>query len=815
MTAGVPWNDLVTGRTAAPRGSLPAEGPRRSRSLIHTSFEELVTLGLVLVALLSVSASLQEADWVSEMPSLFAAALVGLLSGWLLARVRLPAVALHLPAVAIGIVLVFSETLHTMRLEDPLAGDGVRLRWDELWARLGDWWTALLEGGISSDPLPFILLVVFVSWALAYLAAWSVFRWQNAWVAVIPGGFALLTNISYLPGQPSFAFILYLFAAILLVTRLQVLRETAQWREDRVVRPPLLSYEVLNVGTWVGLGLIVLAWVIPTANNWGPVADAWRDALSPVTERVDRLGRLFVGIDAKGNNLVHRYGDVLPLQGRVTLDADVLFTVVAPDDELYLRAAVYDEYTGQGWHVSSHELVPLIGTSVEAASFGTPSTRAQLRRPIVIDITLEQSVATRRLFTVGDPIAADRDASVLVGGQRADLLGLVPADRVSRGDTYATVGTVSAATVETLLSTGRDYPAWVTDRYLQLPAGLSPEIAALAIEAADGAEQPYVVARRIESFLRNQYRFDLTVPDPPPRADGVEFFLLETKAGYFDHHASAMAVMLRALGIPTRIAVGFTLDARTFDEETKAYQVSELSAWSWPEVYFAGLGWIEFNPTPARSIISRPGDDSAFLDAFAVLRLGVDPTVAVAFDPEEEFWPFDRPGLSTVDADEQSGPGGTTGEIIASVISAVILIAGVLVVAGILLRAGWQYWFRGLRPAARRWAKVQLLAGWAGITSPTNRTPIEVARTLDVALAGQSTVDIESLARSYARERYGPPPGDEEPEAREDDDETARLDETYMTARNRLFRRALRHRLFLRRRSAVGEPAGSGGSVLE
>ena len=802
MTANSSLDQLFQGPTP-----LPSEPVEEQRRVFDFSWEGAVTFALVLLAMLAVVASIEEANWVNEMPSLFAAAFVGLLSGSLLARVRLPAALLYAGGIALGLAVVFGETLHTMRLEDPLAGGGVRVRWDELWLRLEDWWLTLIDGGISNDALPFILLIVFSSWALSFMAAWSVFRWHNAWVALIPGGFALLTNISYLPGQPSFAFILYLFAAILLVTRMHVVRASERWREQRVVRPPLLSLEVLSYVTWLGLALILFAWLVPTANNWGPVAGVWRDALSPVTRRIDRVGRLFVGIDAKRGNLVHRYGDVLPLQGKVTLDEDVLLTVVAPEESEYLRAAVYDRYTGQGWRVSGVMPAPLIGTSVEAASFGTAATRAQVRRPVVVDVTLDESAATRRLFSVGDPLAADRDASVLTGGARADVLGLVPEQRVRRGDTYSTVGTVSAAAVDTLLGSGRSYPVWVTERYLQLPADLPPEIRTLTLETARGAEEPYIVARLVENLLRQEYPFDLQIEDPPPRADGVAYFLFESGRGYFDHHASAMVVMLRTVGIPARIAVGFALDPRDFDAETKAYAVSERRAWAWPEVYFGGLGWVEFNPTPTRQLIRRPGDDSEFLGAAAILGgLGLDEALLLGVDDElleDDLLLGDR-SLLLVEPEA----GSTLGAAVAVTITAIVLVAIVGAVSVILVRAGWGYWFRGLPPASRRWAKLQLLAAGAGIATTANRTPVEAARDLRAAVA--LDVDVEALGRAYARERYG---GRERGES---EDEAERLDALYVAGRNRLLRRLLSRALPLpRSRSAVGERAGARGDLAQ
>lgn len=795
MSAQASWADFMRGgdtdrRPLAPHAATP----------FYRSWETWVTFSLVLVAFLAVAASIEQADWVDEMPSLFAAALIGIVGGFVLAHVRAPGVLLTLVATIGGVASTFALALQTMTPTDPLLGTGLGARWDDLWARLDAWGVALVEGNISTDPLPFILVVVFASWALSFLAAWSVFRWHNAWLAVIPGGFALLTNISYLPGQPSLALVVYLFAALLLVTRMQALHAEEGWTRERTARPPFLSLEVLNVATWLGLALIIAAWLMPTANNWGPVADAWQRALSPVTERVDRFGRLFIGIDAKRADIIHNFGDVLPLQGRIKLSEEPLFRVTAPDDLPLLQAAVYDEYTGNGWRVSSAETVALEGTSVDAASFGTQLTRAQFRRPVVIDITLERTLAERRLLTPGEPLAADVDASLLVGGAQADVLGLVPDERTRADASYTTVGTVSAATIDTLAAAGTNYPSWVRDRYLQLPSDLPPAVGALAATVTDGATNPYIAARRIEQFLRTEYPFDLEIADPSPLEDGVAYFLFEARRGYFDQHASAMAVMLRTVGVPARVAVGFVLDSRDIDPESKAYVVSDLRAWAWPQVYFEGLGWVEFNPTPTRPLVERPGDDSAFGGVDLQFE---DPFLAgeaLIFDEAELGGGLDQSPGRPDSAAGAEAPLSRVGSAVARLLAFLMLAGAALVVVVVMVRVAWELRYRRLGAGARRWAVVQDLASFAGIDVRSHLTANEAARAIDRAAGLDGAVS--TLARAYTRERYGAPA----PEPPADDggaDVEDELSRAYRHARNRLARIALRRLLPARRRRAV------------
>ena len=801
MTAEVLWEQF---RAASGRDPAPAppqvEEPRRFLPAFLVSGETWLTFALVLAAFMAVAHSIESANWVREMPSLVVAGLVGLVTGWLLAHLRLPPLALQLAAVASGAAVAVGLTMHTMRLEDPLLRSGMRARWDEMWARTGEWLRALAEGGISADPLPFVLMVVFGVWAMSYLGSWSVFRWRNAWLALILAGFAMLTNISYLPGQPAQEFIVFLFASILLVTRLHYLRALNEWRRQRTWRAPYLSLEVLSFATWMGLALILVAWIVPTANNWGPLANAWVDVLRPVSDRVDRVGRLFIGVGSRYDRHVHNFAGTLPLRGKVTLDGDdVLLRVVAPEP-LYLRGAVYDQYTAQGWKVSDAATQPLLGTSVEAATFGTPETRAQVRRPISVEITVERSVSSRRLFTVGDPLAADVEARLLVGGAGEDPIGLVPDSRVRDGDSYSTVGAVSAASLERLLASGRDYPPVVLERYLALPDDLPPEVRELAVAIAGEQQQPYAVARRVELFLRREYPFDLRIPNPPPRRDRVAYFLFDVKRGYFDHHASAMAVLLRTLGIPARVATGFALDEADLDSESKAYLVTESRAWTWPEVYFEGLGWVEFNPTPAQPLISRPGEDLALFGSSAV---ATDEAFTLwellEFFAEEDGGPAAGPVSSRVDG----GGAGGAGTVVARALTWLSLAALALFAVWAGSLGLWSYWFRALSPAASRWARLEQLAVWAGVSLRPHLTPLERAERVGVVVGGD--LDVRPLACAYTRERYGAPDVQaEEP----DEEEAERLSQLYVDARNRLLRRIVRRRLRLRGGRLAGrEPA--------
>lgn len=768
MATSAPTFEQLLERTPQNAPAAPDE-----RTPAWRTWESWLTFALVLFVQFPVVGSLQSSNWVNEMPNLMIPALVGLLLAWMLGHSRLSGLLSTGVAVVVGSTLVTGMVMHTMALALPTSS-GLTGRWYEFRLRLLEWSRALLGDGISTDPLPFVVMLVATVFLVGFISTWAVVRWRNPWVALIPGGFVLLTNISYLPGQPSTSFVMFLIAAILLVARLTFLQSASEWRTQGVAPREGMSLEVMFVGALVAGGLVVAAWIIPTANNFGPAADLWGRAFAPVADRVDVVGRLFIGVGSKKPIPVHSMDAVLPLQGRIGLDRVPLYEVVAPEG-VNLRGAVYDQYTGSGWRVSSASAVPLVGTTVEAAQLGTPSSRAQVREAVRVDVTvLDETAPGNVLLSAGDPIASDHDADLIVDPAGGPMQ-LRPDRGVDAEDTYSTVGTRSVAAIDTLAAAGTDYPADILERYVALPDDLPGEVRDLARSITQGADNPYDAARLIEGYLRENYTFSYEIGTPPAGRDAVAHFLFESKTGYFDLYASSMAVMLRSIGVPSRVAVGFALDEADYNSASKAYSVTEEQAWTWPEVFFPGLGWIEFNPTPSRDLPTRPGDDDA---AVAAAAGAFD---ELPFDDSELFAELPADGipadLEFTAPEEESAVVG----FLARLIGWTLVAATVLLVVVLLARFLWNRLFRHLSPPARRWAKVQLLANLAGLRAAEDRTPAEVAE--DLAVRVHEPTALRALARSYTRARYGGPEA-----ALEREEDARRLDEQYRLVRGRLWR---------------------------
>ena len=160
---------------------------------------------------------------------------------------------------------------------------------------------------------------------------------------------------------------------------------------------------------------------------------------------------------------------------------------------------------------------------------------------------------------------------------------------------YEATSDISQASPGELRNAAYDYPSEVLLNYLQLPR-TDDRVIALAKQITASFDNNYDKAAAIERYLRTNFGYTLQLPRSVPH-DPVANFLFDRKQGHCEYFASAMAIMLRTLGIPSRVVNGFRTGE--FNDLTSQYLVRASNAHSWVEAYFPGYGWISFDPTPA------------------------------------------------------------------------------------------------------------------------------------------------------------------------------------------------------------------------
>jgi hypothetical protein len=147
------------------------------------------------------------------------------------------------------------------------------------------------------------------------------------------------------------------------------------------------------------------------------------------------------------------------------------------------------------------------------------------------------------------------------------------------------------------------------ERYLQLPE-LAPSIPVLARQAAGGSQKPEEMAQGVERFLRTRFRYSLDI-EKMSDLDPLQEFLFVRRAGNCEYFAAAMAVMLRTLGIPSRVVNGF--QRGEWNPYGQYYIVRYYDAHSWVEAYLPNVGWTTFDPTPRAPVDVRQRETPTFL----------------------------------------------------------------------------------------------------------------------------------------------------------------------------------------------------------
>ncbi len=346
-----------------------------------------------------------------------------------------------------------------------------------------------------------------------------------------------------------------------------------------------------------------------------------------------RLGLGFFSAQTRRGNPITGFSDSLELGHFGTLEDSSRIVMrlefPGPKEErpsiagLKLRGVSFESYDGRAWSRRPSRAEALAkGADDFFEVRHNPRLRKDRYHPFEVDIYLEPlDVDNKVLFAPVVPLGVrhlatrfDRFRGTGKSFHQDSLGNLTFTGPAMTSTSYTARAGELAIPPARLRASGRDYPESISDLYLQLPDGLDPRVAELAGSAAGDADNPYDEALRIEDRLQNGYGY--TLEGSGEQEDPISEFLFERKEGHCEYFATAMVLLLRTRGIPSRPVNGFL--GATHNAFGDYYAVTESRAHSWVEVYFDGYGWVTFDPTPA---VERVSPSQGF---FEMLELWVD-----------------------------------------------------------------------------------------------------------------------------------------------------------------------------------------------
>jgi protein-glutamine gamma-glutamyltransferase len=285
---------------------------------------------------------------------------------------------------------------------------------------------------------------------------------------------------------------------------------------------------------------------------------------------------------------------VLGQTGKLLLNSRPVMHVSSPSpgklSGVKWRGDALTHFDGKQWVNLAPNWTP-IGVYERRGDLNTPEQRPP-GRYITYEIRLDIDGA-KALFMAGAPQVVSMNYEYLMTSETG---GYRLPERIPEGFTYGVYSLleeppeVSEPVFETAVL-GSDSRA----RNLELPR-LDPRIPALARSITAGAATDLARARAIERHLRSDYAYSLEMPSREP-ADPLADFLFTRRRGYCEYFASSMAVMLRSIGIPARLATGF--QNGIYNTLTGFWVVRASDAHAWVEAWMPGRGWSTFDPTPA------------------------------------------------------------------------------------------------------------------------------------------------------------------------------------------------------------------------
>ena len=797
--------------TIAPRDGFNAEPVWEKVSALLMAlrpYDGWASVFLLALNLTTIVWSVERADW-APTPNLVYIMLLGMVAGLALSRVPVWGILLLPVGLAIGLLVVVWQLTS-------FQGGGIELtNAAELWERLFLWYEAARIGTINIDTVPFAFGLMCATWISGYLAAWVFFRFHNFWGVFILGGAGILSNLTYLPDTASIDLAVYLLTALLLVGRVQSVRRRNEWKRRNFQFDGHLGWLAISDTILIGTAVMVVAFVLPAGNFWGPTHDAYERMRAPMAQWEDDFNRLFAGLPARRPLPYRIWGDSIAFQGTINPTTNPVLQVNSPVP-MYWKARSYGTYTPKGWvsagtvfrttdwspqfsapapyqqrfdvtyavtpRYDSKSLfaggqVLKVDRDARVETYDSPLYRVQLSPPSfrsgghprlgaaksnlelairqrggkIPDSTLAQELpaglelveVTRRLDVVESVIIAE------VIPKQPDTLSLrSTGGNVKQGETYQIESSVSLAEPHHLRRAGQNYPIWAVEKYIQLPDDLPQRVRDKAAEITAGAPTPYDKAKAIESHLKNNYDYDLEIEPPPYNADGVDFFLFEQKKGYSEYFGSAMTVLLRSVGIPARLATGYTVGNQVPDHEI--YIVADSHSHAWSEAFFPGYGWISFEPTPGAAIpiavVPAPKESLSLTDVGSV---GFE----LLCEDDEDECEENAGGLAGQGTDDLTDT-LTIGQWVSQYFPWIIAaVAITLLVAGF----AWAFWRRCLALADTPEATFRQLAFLGGLSSVgigNHQTPYQYGRQLAIAFpTHQSSLD--TIIHTYVRSQYG------------------------------------------------------------
>lgn len=752
---------------------------------------------LILLAIVVYSTiwSVQVAGWVTHLNILTLTTALGLVTGVIAAKQeRFPRLATHLLALAVGLLLAFWQTAGAFyQGSAPAFIHGIQ-----------HWVAIVLSGGSSDDDSLFLFFIVALSFVLAYTSAWLVYRTRSPWLMIVANAVVLLINLSNVDEGYIIFLTVFLIGALLLLLRFNLYESMKRWRRQGLRYADDIGWDVMQAGVLISIGILIFSWIMPSGYI-NPVASTiWSANANPWVQLQNTFDRAF-SISGGANPANHgNFRDTLVLAGNPNLNHEVVMTVQSNDDgSQYLAFLNYDTYQGRaGWTNGSTGTISLKANQVYNNAVAVMTHSVQQK------VTIVNPPGEQKGYLPGQSeIEAASVPATVQGNASGTVIAWLNANgNLTAGSHYTITSYASSADVVTLRSVPMPadeptfpsnydgplpptvYDPQVVKTYEQLPSGLDPAIHQLALSITANAHTMYDKVVALETYLRTHYSYSVDI-QLPPGEEGVSWFLFRSgNKGFCNYFSSSMAIMARSLGIPARVEVGYT----NGDNDAKNHQrvIHGTDAHSWTQVYFAGYGWINFEPSASFASFSRPLPNQ-FPSSGSTVVGGSNGGLNQAGNGRTHLPNHEGGNVGDSSTTNSTQTPQEIRQQIGFAFGSLVLL---ILLCALLFSIWWSRLFRRYGMAAQLYGRLCVLASWAGIELRRSQTPYEYIQELAVTVPNDAAT-LERLSDIYVRDRWADPESKEHPRRT---GEISELQGLWRRLQPRLFYYVMRHPHFLR-----------------
>jgi transglutaminase-like putative cysteine protease len=496
----------------------------------------------------------------------------------------------------------------------------------------------------------------------------------------------------------------------------------------------LISFILLHRTSAAGVGVPWLGgtsagaarWALPVGALVAAAAMLVVVAVAPASQGVEGSGLLGWHVGGTGGGGPRQVANpIVDLRTRLINLSDVGVLTVRSQVPSYWRLTSLDTFTGEAWiATNSYRGFGSRLPGVSAVPAGTRTVQEQFHVEALESVWLPVAftpVSVTGVHGVGyDPTSS----SLITSHKTSDGLNYTVTS-------YQYLSTLDPAQLDAAPPLKND--AFVS-HYLSLPQTVPESVYALARQVTAGKQTEYDKAVALQDFfLGPSFQYSLNPPSDGPGIDALQEFLFGTRSGYCQQFAGAYAVLARAVGLPTRLAVGFTSGTL---QSNGLYQVVDADAHTWPEVYFGPkIGWVPFEPTKSFSDPTAQGYAPPLPSSVGPTTPSGEPTAPA---PKNSTPTTSGGGANRTSPTTTAIPGSHAGgrSAISGGWAAILVIGGLLAawVAGNVgaRRLRWRIrrWRDGGEPGSRvlsHWNEVAEVLAWWGVSRSPSETDAEFA----------------------------------------------------------------------------------------